>query len=614
MRRIDLRTPARARATRNAARRLSFAAVAAIAGIAAGAGIAQGYDAEASTAPPDAAAKAAIRPGSPADRPPLGPPPPLHAPAGALAPREPFPTFMRPPGAPVGTPIAPLGASATADSTLRITWTSPFAAGCDGLPLGGAFSGGEVEPYVAIDPRDPSHLIAAWQQDRAVSGGARGIRIAYSLDGGATWSLAQAAFSHCTGGSAANGGDYLLASDPWVAIGPDGIAYQIAIAFNGGTFAAGSSNAVLASRSLDGGRTWSPPATLIQDGSAAFNDKESITADPVAPGVAYATWDRLEPGGNGPSYFTRTTDGGRTWEGARPIHDPGGRNQTLNNQIIVRPIGGGDVTLFDFFTEFELLGNAVVPHLAFVRSADRGVTWSAAVQVSDLRAVGTRDPEIPSRELRDGANLASFASGPDGLLVGVWQDSRFSGGGYDGIAFSRSLDGGATWSAPVQINRAAHVPALLPAVTIRDDGVIGVLYYDLRSNTADPASLLVDVWLTTSRDGLSWSERHVAGPFDFNRAPLADGGLFLGDYQGLTGANGVFAAVYAQTNPDPVNRTDVFASLIRSVDSSANADVASKSAYRALDAKPLAVTPAWEARLTQSAAKTLRQRPVGPLR
>src|SRR6185295_1245817 len=97
-----------------------------------------------------------------------------------------------------------------------------------GVPLtAAAFTGAEVEPYVAIDPRNSSHLIGVWQQDRWSDGGARGIRAGYSLDGGSTWSPTQAAFSHCTGGNAANGGDYARASDPWVTIGPDGIAYQI---------------------------------------------------------------------------------------------------------------------------------------------------------------------------------------------------------------------------------------------------------------------------------------------------------------------------------------------------------------------------------------------------
>ena len=82
----------------------------------------------------------------------------------------------------------------------------------------------------------------------------------------------------------------------------------------------------------------------------------------------------------------------------------------------------------------------------------------------------------------------------------------------------------------MQVNGVPAVQALLPAVAVRPDGTIGVLYYDMRNDTADPATLLVDAWLTTSNDGVTWSERHVAGPFDFNQAPTAEGGLFIGDY------------------------------------------------------------------------------------
>jgi len=175
---------------------------------------------------------------------------------------------------------------------------------------------------------------------------------------------------------------------------------------------------------------------LILDGSTFFNDKESVTADPARAGTAYATWDRLVQMGSGPSYFSRTTDGGATWESARPIYDPGNSNQTLNNQIVVVPAAGGNATLVDFFSEFDVGQNKFLKHhLALVRSMDRGDTWSAPIVVSDLRAVGTYDPQNPLRTLRDAANLGSFASGPAGVFVAVWQDSRFSGGVRDGIAF-----------------------------------------------------------------------------------------------------------------------------------------------------------------------------------
>jgi hypothetical protein len=514
-----------------------------------------------------------------------------------------------PDGVAMCTPHAGVG-----DSQVKLTATTPYAPNCDGVPATGVlYPGAEVEAQIAADPRDPSHLIGVWQQDRWSDGGARGRRTGYSFDAGSTWSLSQAAFTRCSGGNAGNGGDYTRASDPWVTIGPDGVAYQIAIAFNGDTFAPGSSSAVLASRSLDGGRTWSNPVPLIQDGSNAFNDKESITADPSLPGVGYATWDRLAPPGRGPSWFSRTTDGGSTWEPARPIYDPGARNQTLNNQIVPILAANGSVSLANFFTEFDVGQNNIVTHrLAFVRSVDGGTTWSGATRVADILSVGVVDPRNPTRTIRDASNLGSFAAASGGLMVAVWQDSRFSGGARDGIVFSQSKDGGTTWSSPVEINAVPGAAAFLPSVTVRDDGTIAVTYYDMRGlalphpPAADDARLPVDVWLTTSRDGVTWSERHVAGAFDFGTAPIAEGGLFVGDYQGIASAGNDFAAIFVKTNPDPANRTDVFASVFRGAGAAA-----AKATYRARSGAVAPMTSEWRARIDASVRKTLRQRWIG---
>ena len=392
-------------------------------------------------------------------------------------------------------------------------------------------------------------------------------------------------------------------------IAPDGTAYQVAIAFGGGLLQPGSFGAVLVSRSSDGGRTWGAATSLKSDGSDAFSDKESVTADPTVASFVYATWERLvgNENGPGPTWFARTTDAGASWEDARPIYDPGSNSSTLNNQIVVLPDG----TLVLFFSEFDTVGNATAVLLRVIRSQDKGASWSLPITVAQAEARGGRVPETGT-PIRDGANLGSIAVGPNGLLVVAWQDARFSGGARDGIAFSRSTDGGLTWSAPVQINPIASVQALLPTATIRDDGLIGVTYYDFRNHASGAPTLATDAWLASSLDGVNWNESHVAGPFDLTTAPFAEG-LFLGDYQGLSSSGSTFLPFHAATNGvSPGNSTDIFSALRTvsvAIPSSAEATAAKPMVARSAPA--LAMTPAIEQALTESARLTLKRRWAG---
>ena len=96
---------------------------------------------------------------------------------------------------------------------------SPFVPGCDGVAATGTvYENAEVEPMLAVNPVDPDNLVGVWQQDRWSNGGARGLLTGYSHDGGRTWARTAATFSRCTGGNAANGGDYERATDPWVVV------------------------------------------------------------------------------------------------------------------------------------------------------------------------------------------------------------------------------------------------------------------------------------------------------------------------------------------------------------------------------------------------------------
>lgn len=444
-----------------------------------------------------------------------------------------------------------------------VSGPSPLAPGCEGtLTSGVVYIGAEVEPSLSAHPSNPNILVGAWQQDRWSNGSARALVAATSLDGGRNWTRHALPFSRCGGGSVMNGGDYQRASDPWVSYSPNGVVHAMSLSTSGGVYQAGSANAMLASRSFDHGGTWTNPATLILDGQAAFNDKNAITADPFDANYVYAVWDRLIAASNrGPAYFTRSTNNGASWEVARAIFDPGTRNQTIGNIVVVLPGG----VLLDVFAQIDSpLGGFQQARVAVIRSFDRGTTWSAPIYIADMLGVGTVDPNNGT-PVRDGAIVPEIAIGPNGEVYVAWQDSRFSGGAYDGIAISRSNDGGLTWSTPTRVNGAPNVPAFTPTIHAAADGTVGVSYYDLRSDTAT-APLWTDTWLARSTDGgVSWSDLRIGEPFDMTAAPYANG-LFVGDYQGLVSVGGEFLPFNVRTNSGAdSNRSDVFAVSLANV-------------------------------------------------
>ena len=306
------------------------------------------------------------------------------------------------------------------------------------------------------------------------------------------------------------------------------------------------------SKSVNGGDSWSPLTTLTREDGAAtvsFVDKESITADPFDSNYVYAVWDRGRIPTDraninalhafsfrGDIWFSRTTNGGASWEPARAIFAPRESKFSIGNQIVVLPNGDlVDVMFLGHGSGRQRSGWDV----AVVRSTDRGDHWQ---EIS---------PDLTT-------NDAGKISVPRGLIQFCTITTISESPAQAGVIWVGTDDG--TWSAPTQVNQFPSVQAFTPAVEVASDGTVGVTYYDFRNNDSDPATLPTDYWLVHSHDGGATfgDEAHLAGSFDMKNAPNA-GGFFVGDYEGLATIGNTFVPVFVQTNPgNTTNRTDVF--------------------------------------------------------
>ena len=454
---------------------------------------------------------------------------------------------------------------------VRVSGPSPLAA-CssqDAAQPGRNYLNAEVEPQIAVHG---GNVITMWHQDRWSNGGAHGIGVGSSTDGGATWTESSMPWDGCAPGTPPALTGYLRNSDPWVSIGPDGTAYASGLAFN--IQVPNNANAVVVSRSTDEGATWDHTQAVPGSAFTTTNmstDKNSTTADPTRNGTAYTVWDTLisatdNPDDNphtaayaGPAYFSKTTDGGKTWSQAQVIIDTKNRSQTIGNIVVVDPRNGD---LYDFADlivspNTPIQGTRSNDQLAFVKSTDGGSTWSAPQVIAPFNSLGVIDPNT-GQPMRVGDGLEEVAVGPDGKIYVVWQSStnyqkqlKQSGGAWDNeILLVTSGDGGQSWTGPAVVEKlASGLPTFTPTVAV-NGSTVAVTYYDVRNLTAgQTANLPTDYWVKYSTDGGgTWGdEQHITGSFDSMTAPVARG-FFLGDYEGLQASGAGFESVFVKTN------------------------------------------------------------------
>jgi hypothetical protein len=463
------------------------------------------------------------------------------------------------------------GSTSTVGGLERVSGASPFA-GCTADDVAAqedaqestVYPDSEVEPWIAASGTDlngdgEKDIIGGYQQDRWSNGGSRGVYASVRYQG--AWrQVAIPKTSKCVGG------DHLRATDPWVTFSPDGTAYFFTLATS-----ALNDSALLVNRSTDGGLTWSNPTTLIEEDSTFnFNDKNSITADPFDSHYVYAVWDRS----NFPSdkremhsiegfprsvrsdaMFSRTKDGGQNWETPRAIFAPKANEFSIGHQIVVL----SDGTLLDSFMLFHGSGsNKKGQEVAVMISKDHGATWTKPITVAKALPGFVADPD-DGTPLRTGDIIPEVASGPNKSAYLVWQEATLAPSG-SAIAFSKSTDGGLTWSTPKRVNTQPNTQAFTPSIEVAPDGTLGITHYDLRNNTPDGgATLPTDYWfLHSHNDGATWSESRITaedsgGSFDMRKAPFARG-LFTGDYEGLAVRDGKFLALFSKPHgSDPAS-------------------------------------------------------------
>ncbi|GAA3439805.1 exo-alpha-sialidase [Kutzneria kofuensis] len=439
--------------------------------------------------------------------------------------------------------LAPTAHADTTSTATLISGPSPFPAGCDHKdPVGTNYPNAEVQPDIAVDPRNPAHMVGTWQTDRWSGVGGQGLVTKATFDGGRTWTQATPAVSTCSGGG------FARATDTQVSIAPNGMVYLISLSMN--TTTPQGDHALLVVKSGDGGRTWGAPTTITREGtgdtSNIWNDLPTVYATGKD---VYVAWDRINlTDGTAPIYLAHSGDGGTTWGAPRKVVGFGDGNGNGASSIRLATAQGN---LVAFFSYYQLKPDGTYDQSwQAIRSADRGETWSAPTVVAPIKSVGTTLPG--GKGVRDGRDIVGqLAAGPHGELRAVWQGSQFAGD-HDGSVLATSTDGGATWSAPVPVG-SSPAQQFMPAVAVNSDGVVGVTYYQLDSTGTS-------YWQTTSGDGITWHATKLAGPFDITTAPVvSDGRYYVGDYHGMAAAGTCFVSVFAKTNSgQPDNRTDVF--------------------------------------------------------
>jgi hypothetical protein len=337
------------------------------------------------------------------------------------------------------------------------------------------------EPSIAVDPRNPNHMAIGWRQFDTVTSNFREAGRAWTVDGGHTWTFA---------GVLTNG---VFRSDPVLTSDADGVFYYSSLESSAGVL---TTDIFV---STDGGVGWFGPHYSYG------GDKQWITVDRTtnpSRGTVYQAWSTAA-GCCGTSVFNRSFDGGLGW--SVPVQ------MTQSPRWGTMQVGAaGELYLVGVGTDgrIKLARSVSAKEPAFMPFFEQVVT-------------------VP---LGGGVRAGDGFTGPNpaGLLGQLWVGYDDSGGPRAGwlyvvgsvdppgtdpmdVMFSRSTDGGLTWSPAQRLNDdPSGAWQWFGTMSVAPNGRIDVVWNDTRNSGLENVSELF--YVSSSDGGATWSPNQPVSP------------------------------------------------------------------------------------------------------
>lgn len=451
----------------------------------------------------------------------------------------------------------------------------------------GAGTEASNETSIATTSIDPDEVVATWNDWRRSSGSeVINMGVGVSLDGGATWTdfLVRPPVANQSGVE----GDPMTAYDHrtgtlWVG--------AISFAGNGGLYVA---------KKVPGSTSFEPS---VQVGQQFFADKCWMAAGPRNGNpnetnvyIAYneGVW--------------RSTDMGATWQG--PVAVPNG----IGFLPRIGPNGDLYVSYWDFGNGHWLL-----------KSTNGGLSFTGPFRIATRMDVwGTQDgSRFPGNFRVPAFNVLAVDPNNDNLYAIYPDTTSVSGGNAQvDLYFTKSTNGGTTWTTPVAIgfDGIQTGDQLFPFLECDDQGVLHLVFYDTQNTMQDdddPDGFFDAYYASSDDEGASWKKtRLTQTPFNSINDGLDRGSSqFIGDYSGVAyGGTRAYVCYLSTQNGD----ADVFVHAIDTDDGTptlSNPDpgtIGSSSSMTASGIDPGATVEFYAAKRTDG-TKVIPQCPGDPL-
>ncbi len=376
-----------------------------------------------------------------------------------------------------------------------------------------------------------STIVSAFQSGRFSDGGASNIGWATSTDGGSTW---HNGFLPGTTVYATPAGPYARVSDPVVAYDAKHNVWLISSLPLANAVGGPTGAGPMVNRSTNGGTTWSNPVVVTKQTGL---DKDWIACDNTASspfyGNCYMEWDDNAAGNI--IEMSTSSDGGLTWGPARLTADVAAG---IGGQPLVTPNGG----------VFVPIGDASDSTIEIFFSANGGASWSKVYRItpiaSHVEAGNLRSGPLPSADVDAAGNIytvwsdcrfeASCAAN-DIVMFVLGKTSRFIripidpvGSGVDHFLPGIAVQPGTSGSS-------AH---------------LALTYYYYPQSNCTIATCQLDVGFVSSNDGgATWSAPvQVAGPMNVTWLASTTQGFMVGDYISTSYVNGTPYSVFADAS------------------------------------------------------------------